>query len=34
MKQNTKAKFQGAAVALAVAGLMGCSAGATTKHRK
>jgi hypothetical protein len=25
MKQNTKIKFQGAAVALAVAGLMGCS---------
>lgn len=29
MKQNTKAKFQGAAVALAVAGLMGCSTAAT-----
>lgn len=26
MNQNTKTKFQGAAVALAVAGLMGCSA--------
>jgi hypothetical protein len=26
MSQNTKAKFQGAAVALAVAGLMGCTA--------
>ena len=29
MKENTKAKFQGAAVALAVAGLMGCSTAAT-----
>ena len=28
MKQNTKSKFQGAAVALAVAGLMGATSGA------
>ena len=34
MNHNTKTKFQGAAVALAVAGLMGCSAVATESSSK
>lgn len=34
MEQNTKTKFQGAAVALAVAGLMGCSTASTESMSK